>query len=472
MTASERPTPVTLVAIDDDPRALELISEGLEQDGLEILTASDPEEGLRLVLRRRPQIVLLDLVMPKLTGMELLERIAESAPETDVILITANYSTESAVEAIRKGASDYLNKPVSLDLLNQRVAKLIEDARRRWRALQLDGELARACRFEGMVGRSPLMLEVFSRIRRVAPHFRAALVTGETGTGKELVAAALHRLSPVSQNRFVVCNASAVVETLFESELFGHVKGAFTGATHDKMGLIEHANGGTLFLDEVGDMPLSTQAKLLRTLQNQEIQRVGSLTPRRVDVRVIAATNRDLKALIAERRFREDLYYRLSRVEIQLPRLAERKQDLPLLARHFIEQLAAQYGKTIQGLTPRAELVLMRYGWPGNIRELENVLSEACMLTEAERLDVGDLPAHVRTPAPEDTNEIDGELERAAAELLTLNEVHRRYALRVLAQVGGNKLRAAKILGINRATLYRLLEEGSAARTEQAGSAG
>jgi len=250
------------------------------------------------------------------------------------------------------------------------------------------------------------------------------------------------------------------------------VKGAFTGATHDKMGLIEHAHGGTLFLDEVGDMPLSTQAKLLRTLQNQEIQRVGSLTPRRVDVRVIAATNRDLKALIAERRFREDLYYRLSRVEIQLPRLAERKQDLPLLARHFIEQLAAQYGKTIQGLTPRAELVLVRYGWPGNIRELENVLSEACMLTEAERLDVGDLPAHVRTPAPEDTNEIDGELERAAAELLTLNEVHRRYALRVLAQVGGNKLRAAKILGINRATLYRLLEEGAAARTEQAGSAG
>lgn len=466
------PVPVTLIAIDDDPRSLELIVEGLAQDGLEILTASDPERGLELVLRHRPPIVLLDLVMPRLTGMELLERIVEATPETDVILITANYSTESAVEAIRKGASDYLNKPVSLDLLNERVAKLVVDARRRQRAMQLDGELARACRFENMVGRSPLMLDVFSRIRRVAPHFRAALVTGETGTGKELVAEALHRLSPASANRFVVCNASAVVETLFESELFGHVRGAFTGATHDKTGLIEHAHHGTLFLDEIGDMPLSTQAKLLRTLQNQEIQRVGSLTPQRVDVRVIAATNRDLKALIAERRFREDLYYRLSRVEIRLPRLTERLPDLPLLVRHFTEQFAEQYRKTIRGLTPRAELALARYAWPGNIRELENALGEACMLTESERIDVRDLPDYIRNPASEDTVEIDGELDRAAAELLPLAEVHRRYALRVLALVGGNKLRAAKVLGINRATLYRMLEEGGAVRVHRMGSAG
>jgi transcriptional regulator with PAS, ATPase and Fis domain len=262
------------------------------------------------------------------------------------------------------------------------------------------------------------------------------------------------------------------VETLFESELFGHVKGAFTGASHDKIGLIEHAHRGTLFLDEIGDMPLTTQAKLLRTLQNQEIQRVGSLTPHRVDVRVIAATNRDLKALIAERRFREDLYYRLSRVEIRLPRLAERKQDLPLLVRHLIEQFAAQYGKTIHGLTPRAELVLARYDWPGNIRELENVLGEACMLAEGERIDVRDLPGHVRNPASGGTDEIDGELDRAASQFLPLTEVHRRYAVRVLAQAGGNKLRAAKILGINRATLYRLLEDGEAVRTQGRGSAG
>src|SRR5579862_9131441 len=315
MTASE-PSPVTLVAIDDDPHALELIAEALQQEGLEILTACDPEEGVRLVLRRRPQIVLVDLVMPKLNGIDVLERIMDAAPETEVILITAHYSTESAVEAIRKGASDYLNKPLSLDLLNERVSKLIDEARLRQRALRLDGELARTCQFEGMVGRCPQMLEVFSRIRRVAPHYRAALVTGETGTGKELVAAALHRLSPASSNRFVICNASAVVETLFESELFGHVKGAFTGATHDKMGLIEHAHGGTLFLDEIGDMPMSTQAKLLRALQNQEVQRVGSLGIRKVDVRVVAATNHDLHAAMGEKRFREDLYYRLSMVEI------------------------------------------------------------------------------------------------------------------------------------------------------------
>jgi DNA-binding NtrC family response regulator len=454
--------PVTLVAIDDDPRALELLAEALEQDGLEILTASDPQDGLRLVLRRRPQIVLLDLIMPKLTGMEVLEKILAAAPETEVVLITANYSTDSAVEAIRKGASDYLTKPISLDLLSQRVGRLIEDARRRQRAVQLDGELARTCRFEGMVGHSPLMMEVFSRIRRVAPHFRAALITGETGTGKELVAHAMHHLSPAASNNFVVCNASAVVETLFESELFGHVRGAFTGATHDKTGLIEHAHRGTLFLDEIGDMPLSTQAKLLRTLQNQEVQRVGSLTVQHVDVRVVAATNRDLKTLIAERKFREDLYYRLSRVEIRLPRLAERKQDLSLLVRHFVEQFAEQYQKTIHGLTPRAELALGRYAWPGNVRELENVLSEACMLADGDRIDVHDLPAHVRHPTAADVDEMDVDLDEAASALLPLAEVHRRYAVRVLAQVGGNKLRAARALGINRATLYRLLDEAEA----------
>ena len=469
MTPTE-PTPVILVAIDDDPHALELIAEGLQQEGLEILTACDAGEGLRLVLRRRPQIVLVDLVMPKLNGIEVLERIMATAPETEVILITANYSTESAVEAIRKGASDYLNKPLSLDLLNERVSKLIEEARLRQRALRLDGELARICQFEGMVGRSVQMLEVFSRIRRVAPHYRAALVTGETGTGKELVAAALHRLSPASPNRFVICNASAVVETLFESELFGHVKGSFTGATHDKMGLIEHAHGGTLFLDEIGDMPLSTQAKLLRALQNQEILRVGSLTPHRVDVRVVAATNRDLKALIAERRFREDLYYRLSRVEIHIPRLAERKQDLPLLVRHFLERFAAEYGKAVQGLTTRAEFVLGRYNWPGNIRELENVIGEACMMVDGEQIDVRDLPEHIRSPAS-GAVEIDSDLDEAASELLPLSKVYRKYILRVLARVDGNKLRAAKILGINRATLYRLLEEEEAARTRRAGSA-
>jgi DNA-binding NtrC family response regulator len=287
----------------------------------------------------------------------------EFDPSTDVILMTAHYSTESAVEAIRKGASDYLNKPISIATLRQRISALVDEARRRRRALQLEDELVAGCEFEGLVGNSPLMWEMFSKIRRIAPHYRTVLVTGETGSGKDLVARALHRLSPATAGRYVVLNCSAVVETLFESELFGHVKGAFTGATQDKMGLFEHAHGGTLFLDEIGDMPLATQAKLLRALQHQEIQRVGSLAARKVDVRVIAATHRNLHAAIAEKQFREDLYYRLAMVEIHVPRLGDRKEDLPLLQRSLIAKFAAQYGKTVRGLTPRAQMLLGRGCW-------------------------------------------------------------------------------------------------------------
>jgi DNA-binding NtrC family response regulator len=456
--AGERPV-VRLVAVDDDPAALDLVRAALDEEGIEILTETDPARGLDLILRQRPQIVLLDLFMPGMCGMELLQRITEACPETDVILVTANYSTDAAVEAIQKGACDYITKPVSVDDLVQRVGRLAGEARRRQKALELDDELLRASHFQDMVGRSPLMLEVFARIRRVAPHFRSALITGATGTGKELAAAALHRLSPVAANRFVVCNSSAVVETLFESELFGHVKGAFTGATQDKPGLMEHANGGSMFLDEIGDMPLSTQAKLLRALQNQEIQRVGSLAIRKVDVRVIAATHRDLRKMVAEGKFREDLFYRLSRVEIKLPRLADRREDLVLLARHFIERFAAEYGKSIRGMTPRAQVLLARHEWPGNIRELENVLSEACMMVTGERIDVCDLPAYMREAGSKPEMDAVREIERAVEEMLPLEEVHRRYCVRVLETVRGNKARAAKILGINRATLYRVLGE-------------
>jgi DNA-binding NtrC family response regulator len=298
---------VSLLVIDDNPDSLELLSDALAQPDLEILTASNPEAGLNLFCDRRPQVVLTDLVMPQMSGMEVLERIVEIDPATDVILMSAHYSTESAVEAVKKGASDYLNKPVSIGPLRERIFKLVEEARKRQRALQLEDELRATSEFEGIVGRSPQMWEMFWRIRRVASHYRTLLITGETGTGKDLVARALHKLSPVASGRYVVLNCSAVVETLFESELFGHVKGAFTGATHDKPGLFEYAHGGTLFLDEIGDMPLATQAKLLRVLQNQEVQRVGALSARNVDVRVIAATNHDLRAAVAEKCFREDL---------------------------------------------------------------------------------------------------------------------------------------------------------------------
>ncbi len=423
----------------------------LKQQRLEILTATDPCAGLELARSRRPEIVLLDLMMPKMNGMEVLERILHAAPETNVVLITGYYSTDSAVEAIRRGACDYLTKPLSVSVLRERIGKLIDEAQRRHQAVQLDGELLKTHQFEGIVGRSPLMLQVFERIRRVAPHFRTVLVSGATGTGKELVATALHRLSPASKGRLAVCNCSAVVESLFESELFGHVKGAFTGAVQDKAGVFEYANGGTVFLDEIGDLPLDTQSKLLRVLENGEIQRVGSPVTRRVDVRVVSATNRNLQELMSMRQFREDLYYRLSMVEISLPRLAERKEDLPLLERHFIEQFAAQYNKAIRGITPRAQILLARYSWPGNVRELKSVLGNACMMAEGETIDVHDLPENLRNRLRQVTAEDDGSL--------TLAEMERRYVLRVLESVGGNKAHAAKILGIHRATIYRLLGE-------------
>jgi DNA-binding NtrC family response regulator len=440
---------ITLIAIDDDAVSLELISDALEQTNLQILPVTDPWKGLTLIRERRPEIVLLDLLMPGVSGMELLEKILVVSPETEVILVTGHYSTESAVEAIRKGASDYITKPLSVPGLRQRIATLVACAQRRRSAARLHTELLRTSEFEGMVGRSPAMLDVFSRIRRVAPHFQSILITGETGTGKELVARALHRIGPASSGPFAVCNASAVVETLFESELFGHKRGAFTGATHDKMGLFEYATGGSIFLDEVGDMPLSTQTKLLRVLQTREVQRVGSLESRKVDVRVIAATNRPLRAMIVDKQFREDLYYRLSMVEIKLPTLAERKEDLALLVQHFIDRFSTQFRKPVRGVTSRTVMILSRYSWPGNVRELENVIGNACMMTEEETISVRDLPDYL-TAQPDDALTEDGDIPLA--------EVERRHAARVLARAGGNKVRAAKILGINRGTLARLVD--------------
>jgi len=436
---------IKLLAIDDDPQNLELVAEVLSNNGLHVMTAGDPESGLELVRKERPQIVLSDVVMPKITGLELLDRILDIDPATDVVLMTAYYSTEAAVEAIKRGACDYVTKPISLPLLRERIEKLAGDARRRLRAIELDGELVETCQFEGMVGRSPLMWEMFGQIRRVAPHYRACVVIGPTGTGKELVAHALHKLSQAS-GPMVVCNCSAVVETLFESELFGHVKGAFTGATTNKMGLFEYAHGGTLFLDEIGDMPLSTQAKLLRVLQNQEVQRVGSLSARKVDVRVVAATNHDLRAQIAEKHFREDLYYRLSMVEIRTPALADRKEDLPLLERFFIQKFAEQYKKQVTGLAPRAQIVMARHAWPGNVRELENVIGHACMIAVTGMIDIGDLPLYLRQPDAPPAREQPAD----SVALMSFDDQERRVIEEALDHAGGNQVHAARALGITR----------------------
>jgi DNA-binding NtrC family response regulator len=327
---------------------------------------------------------------------------------------------------------------------------------------------ATASEFEGIVGRSPQMWEMHSHIRRIAPHYRAALITGETGTGKDLVARALHKLSPVASGRYVVINCSAMVETLFESELFGHVKGSFTGATHDKLGLFEYAHGGTLFLDEIGDMPLAAQAKLLRALQTKEVQRVGALSTRKVNIRVIAATNHDLRALIAEKRFREDLYYRLSMVEIQVPRLVERKEDLPLLWCHFVARFAREFKKEIRGVTQQAQMLLARHSWPGHVRELENVIGHAAMMTMGDMIEVPDLPSYLRA----DYDRIAALTPFPASDFGPLHDQERLLLIRALETVAGNQSEAARLLRIGRdAIRYKIKKHKLRAKAPERASA-
>lgn len=436
-----------LLIIDDDEDVLEMFQARLNLSGLEILVANGGHKGLAMFKEQRPAIVLLDLMMPDFDGMDVMKQIISISPATDVLLMSGHYAVDHAVAAVRNGAADFLAKPIDFPGLESRLGALLAQHRKRYFVGALDKALVEAFQMEAIVGRSPQILQLFDTLRRIAPHFKTALITGATGTGKELAARALHRLSPAADKRLVVCNCSALAETLFESELFGYVRGAFTGATQDKIGLFEYANQGTVFLDEIGDMPLAGQAKLLRVLQNSEIQRVGSPTPRKVDVRVIAATHRDLRSLVEQNKFREDLYYRLSMIEIKLPALVDRKEDLPLLQRFFLERFSAQYGKDISGITLRAQSLLARYAWPGNVRELENVIGSACMMVESNIIDIGDLPLAIRkgTETPDEYR------------MSTIEEVQLKHALRVLDFVGGDKTRAAAILGIARSTLYSIL---------------
>jgi len=409
------------------------------------LRAAESSEAMQIFTQERPRIVILDFAT---CGNELLETIVERDPAAEVLLINGHNSVNLAVESIQKGACDYLPRPLEIEKVHARISALIADAEARKKILHLDTELMDAYQFEGIIGRSPLMLELFAKLRRVGPHFQTVLVSGETGTGKELVARALHNLSPVSKRPFVVSNCSAIVPTLIESELFGHVRGAFTGATQDKVGVFEHAQGGTLFLDEIGELPLEAQAKLLRVIQNHEVQRVGSPAQKKVEVRIVAATNRDLRRLAAEGKFREDLYYRIAMVELTLPRLCDRKEDLPLLQRHFVSTFSSEYKKTVKGITRRAQISLATHNWPGNVRELQNAIGNACMMTENDVIDVADLPEHLRkrssSGAPPEG-------------LMSFADLQKKHLLYVLHEVNGNKAKAAEVLGISRTTLYEML---------------
>ena len=449
-----------LLVVDDDPTVLAVVERFARQLGFDVVFRSSGREALACLAEVKPDVALIDLQMPEVGGLDVLRAVRASEPDCQAILMTGNATLDTAIEAVKAGALDYITKPFDFERLRGLLISVREGIRRRERLLEVDADLAKQFEFHGMIGLSPAMQELFDSIRRLAPHVRTVLIDGETGTGKELVAKALHKLGPRQHRKFITVNCSAVVETLFESELFGHVRGAFTGATDTKVGMFEHADGGTLFLDEAGELPLSVQAKLLRAVEEGEVQRVGSLETRKVDVHVIGATNRDLRAESAAGRFRSDLFYRLSIIEIHLVPLRERREDIPYLTARFVRECAERLKRPITGVTPAAERVLQQALWPGNIRELRNVIERACILTENKILSERDLlktldSAHgaisesgVPVPPP----------EAPARDPNAFSTAQREHIERVLRQVDGNKSAAAKLLGMSRRSLYRWLD--------------
>ena len=443
---------LAICILDDEPVKVEVLQETLRCLGFASIGTCDPHHALEMIEQGRVRVVISDLRMPQMDGLKFLEQALHRDPGVYVILMTGSYSLDNAVAAIKRGAYDFIPKPVDRMRLKKSLDELAESFHRRKRIRSLEQQLLSDLEFHGIVGKSPAILEVFEMVRKVARHYTNVLLMGATGTGKELVAKAIHQMSPVTHHKFVVCNCSAMVDTLRESQMFGHVRGSFTGATDTRLGLFEYANGGTVFLDEIGETSLAMQAKLLRVIHNREIQRVGSPEVRRVDVRLIAATNRDLHADVLAGRFREDLYYRLSTIQIRVPRLNERLDDVPLLMLFFLKRYNEAYNKHIQGFTRRAQIVLLQHSWPGNVRELENVVSCACMTSSSDFIDVDDLPETLRNPSDHE--------RRAETKWrpLPLVEVRRQHIRRVLETCEGNRVRAAQMLGIGRTSLYRFLK--------------
>ncbi|OFW14821.1 MAG: hypothetical protein A3F70_11965 [Acidobacteria bacterium RIFCSPLOWO2_12_FULL_67_14] len=451
--ADRRPV---LLVVDDEPAILGIVRRFAESEDFDVATHAGGRDLVAELPALKPDVALVDRNMPEVGGLDILRTIREIDPACQVILMTGEATVDSAVEAVKLGALDYLSKPLDFDRLRELLSTVRHGIERRRRLLAADTELASRFEFYGMIGRSPAMQELFDLIRRLAPHARTALLTGETGTGKELVARAMHRLGPRRDRRLVVFNCSAIVDTLFESELFGHTRGAFTGAVDSKAGLFETADRGTLFLDEVGELPLAVQAKLLRAIEYGEVQRVGSSEARRVDVRTIAATNRRLSDEVSAGRFRQDLYYRLNVVDIGLRPLRERREDIPYLTAAFVKEFGERFGKSLTGVSPGAERLLHNAPWPGNIRELRNMIERACMLSEGRMLSEREVlhalgGATQRGPT----------LPQPAAQADSLDaqpQLDGRTVERVLQQVGGNRSAAARRLGISRRALYRRLD--------------
>ena len=463
-----------LLVVDDEPPILSLVVRYATAAGFEVVTATGGRQALDLLQQRPADVVMVDLRMPEINGLDVLREVRSRVPGCEVILMTGYADVQSAVEAIKLGARDYLAKPFEPDRLRDLLSSVQQETKRRRNLIALEQAAAREVEFCGMIGRGPAMQEVFSLIRRLAPHLRSALITGETGVGKELVARALHQHGPRRDRRFVAVNCSAVVETLFESELFGHVRGAFTGAVDNKVGLFEAASGGMLFLDEIGELPQAMQAKLLRVLETGEVQRVGSHDTRRVDVSVIAATNRDLRAEVAAGRFRNDLFYRLAVVELKVPPLRERREDIPYLTAAMVKEFADRLKRPDLTLSIGAERLLMSAPWPGNVRELRNVFERACILAEthwitereiarslAAAVDSADIAA--RTAA----SDIPPAGVAGLPAATSLSSLERDHIMRVLEQTKGNKQAAATVLGLSRRALYRRLHRYGLIKSEE-----
>ncbi len=457
------PADIRVLIVDNDAAHASVVAESLERVGYGCTTATSGSEGARLISRESFDLVITDLVMNDVGGLEILNLARQSLPDCEVVLVTGHGTIPSAVEAMQQGAFNYLQKPLDLKQLRIVAAKAAEAVRLRRANVELNRRLDEKFGFEGVIGSSPQMNSVIDRLKRIAPTDASVLIQGETGTGKELVAQAIHQNSPRKNKPFVALNCAALSENILESELFGHVKGAFTDASTDRVGKFAYAHGGTMFLDEVGDMPMATQIKLLRVLENGEITRVGSNEQTKVNVRVLSATNRNLEESIAAGTFRSDLYHRLKVVTISLPPLRERSQDIPLLIEHFIRQFAKRHHKTIKSMSPAARMRLMGYAWPGNVRQLRNVIESMVVVDFDGMLDVDDLPTELLgdSSATVGGNPAADAAPGSLAGLIgrPLTDVERLFITETLAFTGGNREQASQMLGIGERTLYRKIKE-------------
>ncbi len=447
-----------IFVIDDDAVARELLAEALKQEGYDVQSFSNGAEAIERGTQQRVDVVLTDIRMGTVDGFAVLREFKRSSPEISIVLLTAFGSLEGAIEAIKQGAYDYLAKPFKKEEIKLVVQRSLDHCRLVRENARFREELKSKDEWSPLVGSSPAMLEVYKLVARVSESKSTVLLQGESGTGKELIARAIHANGPRRANPFIPVNCGALPDTLLESEMFGYEKGAFTGAVGTKTGLFEAANGGTLFLDEIGELGPALQVKLLRVMQDQEVRRVGGTSSLKVDVRIIAATNRDLEQQVKVGKFRDDLFYRLNVVRITLPSLADRTEDIPMLAHYFLHKCSAGSTGLVRGLSPETMAVLRQYAWPGNVRELENAIERAVSLSHGPLVTPDDLPEAIRRGVSGDKDESSAKGSSAQEGSLTLEEVEKRHLVRVLKETKNNKVKAAKVLGIDRRTLYRMAD--------------